>query len=100
MRNTDDMTIQEQFDREDRADRYRARRDAQSPTERDESKRKQRIANRAFQARKSSEERVIAAKKSADYQRARRANETPAERKKRNLENAWDTAVWRARRAV
>ena len=88
----------EQLIREDRADAYRARRDAQTPAEREESKRKQRVASRAFQARKSPEERLLAAKKAADYQRARRANETPEQRKERNSYNAWGNRVWRARK--
>ena len=89
MRNIDDITLQQQFDREDRADAYRARRDAQTPEEREEEQYKQRIANRAFQARKSPEERSLAAEKSAAYYRSRRANETPEQRKERNLYNAW-----------
>ena len=79
-----------------RATAYRARRDAQTPAEREEELRKQRIVYRAFRARMSPEERALAAKKAADYQRARRANETPEQRKKRNLENALDNRLLRA----
>ena len=86
----------EQLIREDRADAYRTRREAQTPAERKEEQRKQRIANRKFQARKSPEERALAAKKKADDQRARRASETPEQRKKRNLENALDNRLLRA----
>jgi len=82
----------------EKATAYRARRDAQSPAERDESNRKQRIASRAFQARKSPEERALAAKKAADYQRERRANETPAERNIRRAKQREYNRAWRARK--
>ena len=94
MRNIDDRTLQQQFDREDRADAYRARRDAQTFTERDEEQRKQRVANRAFRARMSSEERLLAAAK----QRERRANETPAERDIRRAKQREYNRAWRARK--
>ena len=92
MKKDEDQTLKQW----ERATAYRARRDAQTPAEREEELRKQRRAYRAFKARMSSEERALAAKKAADYQRARRANETPEQRKKRNLENALDNRLLRA----
>ena len=94
MKKDEDPTLKQQK----RATAYRARRDAQTPEEREEELRKQRISYRAFKARMSSEERTLAAKKAADYQRARRANETPEQRKERNSYNAWGNAVWRAQK--
>jgi hypothetical protein len=98
MKKDEDQTFQQQYRREDRAEAYRARRDAQTPAERAEEQRKQRVANRSFRARMSPEERALAAKKAADYQRARRASETPEQRKERNSYNAWGNRVWRARK--
>ena len=96
MRNIDDEDepLQKQFDREDRADAYRARRNAQTFTERDEEQRKQRIANRAFQARKSPEERAIANAK----QRERRENQSQAERDIRRAKQREYNRAWRARK--
>ena len=88
----------EQLIREDRADAYRARRDAQTPAEREEEQRKQRVVSRAFQARKSPEEKLLAAKKSADYQRARRANESPEEHDVRRAKQREYNRAWRARK--
>ena len=93
MTKDEDQTLKQQR----RATAYRARRDAQNFTEREEEKDKQRVVSRAFQARKSPEERALAAKKAADYQRERRANETPAERNIRRAKHREYLRAWRAR---
>ena len=109
MTKDEDQTLQEQFVtfftdeqliREDRADAYRARRDTETFTESEERKRKQRVASRAFQARKSPEDRALAAAKFADYQWERRANETPAERDIRRAKQREYNRAWRARKKV
>lgn len=98
MRNIDDITLQQQFDREDRADAYRARRDAQTPEEREEEQYKQRVVSRAFQARKSPEERALDTKKRTTAQRARRASETPEEHDIRRAKHREYLRAWRARK--
>ena len=94
MRKDEDQTLKQRK----RATAYRARRDAETFTEWEESNRKQRIASRAFQARKSPEERTLAAEKSADYQRERRANETPEQRDFRRAKQREYNRAWRARK--
>ena len=94
MTNSDEKTLKQRK----RATAYRARRDAQNFTEREEEKDKQRVVSRAFKARMSSEERALAAKKSADYQRARRASETPEEHDIRRAKHREYLRVWRARK--
>ena len=92
------MTVNRQATQDRRATAYRARRDAQTPAEREEDKRKQRIANRAFKARMSSKERTLAVKEAADYQRTRRASETPEEHDIRRAKHREYLRVWRARK--
>ena len=103
MTKDEDQTLQEQFVtfftdeqliREDRADAYRARRDAQTPEEREEEQYKQRIANRKFQARKSPEERALANAK----QRERRENQSQAERDIRLAKHREYCRAWKARK--
>ncbi len=94
------MTVNRQATQDRRATAYRARRDAQTPAEREEDKRKQRIANRAFKARMPAKERALAAAKFADYQRERRASETPEEHDIRRAKQREYNRAWRARKGM
>ena len=101
------MTVNRQATQDRRATAYRARRDAQTPAERKEELRKQRIASRAFQARKSrksSKERSLAVKEAADYQRdyqrTRRASETPEEHDIRRAKQREYNRKWRAKKGM
>jgi hypothetical protein len=92
------MTVSRQATQDRRAAAYRARRNAQTPAEREEDKRKQRVANRAFKARKSPKERAVAVKKKTDDQRAQRASETSEEHDVRRAKQREYNRAWRARK--
>ena len=94
MTSSDEKTLKQQK----RATAYRARRDAQNFTEREEEKDKQRVVSRAFQARKSPEERALDTKKRTTAQRARRASETPEEHDIRRAKHREYLRAWRARK--
>ena len=94
MTNSDEKTLKQRK----RATAYRARRDAQNFTEREEEKDKQRVVSRAFQARKSPEERALDTKKRTTAQRARRASETPEEHDIRRAKHREYLRAWRARK--
>lgn len=94
------MTVNRQATQDRRATAYRARRDAQTPAEREEDKRKQRIANRAFKARMPAKERALDTKKRTTAQRARRASETPEEHDIRRAKQREYNRAWRARKGM